>query len=288
MAPATTIFRVFALSAALSQAAASFSLNISGPSWDYTTKDLADTTSQACKDAYSANIDCDETLLKLVASLDINFHPDNSDLRQTCTTTCKDSLDDYVKNVKATCDKDGDLAGLDNGRSLDFSVPVSTVGEVFQYMYGRGCAMNGTDYCYPTFAESDSWGSEDFSCSDNCAMKFMQNAHNQPGSGYFFFYFSLSTQSSWWEDVFAGGWKTVVKCGKGGSGSDASSVSSSVSSSKTDSVDLSSSSSTSLINGKSAVSATSTSTATVMSTSTAPAHSATATSGASRLRILFF
>lgn len=143
-----------------------------------------------------------------------------------------------------------------------------------------------TDYCYPTFAESDSWASEDFSCNDNCAMKFMQNAHNQPGSGYFFFYFTLSNQSSWWEDVFAGGWKTVVKCGKGGS--DVSSVSSSVSSSKTDSVDSSSSSSTSLSNGN-AVSATSTSTAAVMSTtSTAPANSATATSGASRLRILFF
>lgn len=145
MAPTTTtmIFRLLALSAALSQATASFSLNISGPSWDYTTKDLAPTTSQSCKEAYSASINCDETLLKLVASLDINFHPDNSDLRQTCTTTCKDSLDDYVKNVKDACDQDGDLAGLDQGRSLDFSVPVSTVGEVFQYMYGRGCAMNG-------------------------------------------------------------------------------------------------------------------------------------------------
>lgn len=143
MAPATMMFRLFALSTVLSQAAASFSLNVSGPSWDYTTKDLADSTSQACKDAYSASIECDETLLKLVASMDPDFHPDNSDLWETCTTTCKDSLDDYVKNVKATCDKDGDLAGLDEGRSLDFSVPVSTVGEVFQYMYGRGCAKNG-------------------------------------------------------------------------------------------------------------------------------------------------
>lgn len=139
-----------------------------------------------------------------------------------------------------------------------------------------------TDYCYPTFAESHSWARKDFPCSDNCAVKFMQNAHEQPGSAYFFNYFSLGTQSSYWEDVFAGGWKTVVKCGKGGS--DVSSVSSSASSSKTDSVDLSSS--TSLINGKLAVSATSTPTAAV--TSTAPANLATATSGASRLRILFF
>ena len=137
------IFRLFALSAVLGQAVASFSLNTGGPSWAYTTKDLAESTSQACKDAYSATIDCDETLVKLVASLDPDFNPGNSDLQKTCTSTCKDSLDDYVKNVKAKCDKDGDLAGLDNGRSLNFTVPVSTVGEVFQYQYGESCAMNG-------------------------------------------------------------------------------------------------------------------------------------------------
>lgn len=141
-----------------------------------------------------------------------------------------------------------------------------------------------TDYCYLTFSESHSWGSEDFSCDDTCAIKFIQNAHEQPGSAYFFFYFSLGTQSSWWEDVFAGGWKTVVKCGKGGS--DVSSVGSSASSSKADSVDLASS--TSPTESKLAVSATSTSTSTTAVTSSAPANSATATSGASRLKILFF
>ncbi|CAI7643233.1 unnamed protein product [Penicillium manginii] len=284
MPPATKMFRLFALSTALGQAVASFSLNTGGPSWDYTTKDLADSTSQACKDAYSASINCDETLVKLVASLDPDFHPDSSDLGQTCTKTCKDSLDDYVKNVKAACDQDGDLAGLDAGRSLNFTVPVSTPGEVFQYVYGEACAKNGTDYCYLTFSKSHSWASKDFACSDNCAVKFMQNAHENPGSAYWFFYETLTTQSSYWEDVFAGGWKTVVKCGLGGS--DASSVSSSASSSKTDSV---LSSSTSLSNSQLTGSATSTPTSTAAVTSTtAPANSATATSGASRLRILFF
>lgn len=143
MASTATMLRLFALSAALGQATASFSLNVSGPSWDYTTKDLADSTSDACKEAYSASINCDETLLKIVASMDPDFDAKASDLEATCTSTCKNSLDDYVKNVKAACNKDGDLAGLDNGQSLDYSVPVSTVGEVFQYSYGEACAKNG-------------------------------------------------------------------------------------------------------------------------------------------------
>lgn len=44
-------------------------------------------------------------------------------------------------------------------------------------------------------------------------MQFFQNAHDQPGSAYVFNYYALVTQSSWWEGVFADGWKTVVKCG---------------------------------------------------------------------------
>lgn len=145
MAPVTTIFRLFTLSAALGQATvtATFNLNTSGPSWDYTTKDLSSTTSQACKDAYSANINCDETLLKIVASMDINFDPQSSDLQAMCTTTCSDSLSQYVKNVKAACNKDGDLAGVDNGNKLLYQAPVATVGEVFQYKYGQSCTKSG-------------------------------------------------------------------------------------------------------------------------------------------------
>lgn len=143
MAPTITISRILALSAALGQTTATFSLNTAGPSWDYTTKDLADTTSQACKDAYSASINCDETLVKLVASMDPNFDPQPSDLQAVCTTTCSESLSKYVKNVNAACGKDGDLAGIASGNKYVYEAPVATVGEVFQYNYGEACAKNG-------------------------------------------------------------------------------------------------------------------------------------------------
>lgn len=140
---ASTILRLFSLSAALGQATATFNLNTAGPSWDYTTKDLANTTSQACKDAYSASINCDETLLKIVASMDPDFDPQPSDLQAMCTTTCSDALSQYIKKVNAACNKDGDLAGIDNGNKYIYQVPVATVGEVFQYEYSQGCAKSG-------------------------------------------------------------------------------------------------------------------------------------------------
>jgi hypothetical protein len=139
-----------------------------------------------------------------------------------------------------------------------------------------------------TYPESDDWASKDFPCTDECAIKFYQNAHKQPGSGYFFSYFALGNQSSWWEDTFAGGWKTVVECGDGGD--DESSVSTSASSTKTDIVDKSSS--TSSTGTEAAVSSTSTSTTTTTTAasvqSASGATTTTATSGASRLRAPFF
>ncbi|KAJ5184543.1 hypothetical protein N7491_007590 [Penicillium cf. griseofulvum] len=281
-----TIFRLFALSAALGQATATFSLDTAGPSWDYTTKDLADTTSQACKDAYSANIDCQETLVKLVASMDPDFDPQPSDLQAVCTKTCSDSLSQYVKNVKAACNKDGDLAGISSGNKNVYEAPVSTVGEVFQYKYGQSCAKSGSDYCYLTYPNSDSWAKTDFPCTDECAVKFYRNAHEQPGSAYFFDYFSLGNQSTYWEGTFAGGWETVVQCD---GGSDVS-LFSAASSTKTDVVDISSLSSP--ISTEAAMPTTST--PTVAKTTPTPVQSAsettstTATSGASRLRASFF
>ncbi|KAJ5590012.1 hypothetical protein N7450_003984 [Penicillium hetheringtonii] len=215
MAPTTTVLRLLGLAAALGPTTATFSLDTSGPSWDYTTKDLADSTSQACKDAYSASIDCDETLLKIVASMDPDFDPQPSDLESMCTTTCSDSLYKYVKNVKAACGKNGNLAGVSNGDKEVYEAPVETVGEIFQYEYSQGCAKNGTDYCYLTFPMSENWASTEFPCSDKCAVQYYKNAHEQPGSGYYFNYFSLVTQTSWWNETFAGGWKTAAKCGEG-------------------------------------------------------------------------
>lgn len=144
-----------------------------------------------------------------------------------------------------------------------------------------------SDYCLLTYPESDSWAKTDFPCSDECAVKFFQTAHKQPGSAYFFSYFALGNQSSYWEDTFAGGWETVVQCGE--DGSDVNSVSTSSSSTKTDLVDVSSS--TNSRSTEAAISTTSTPTAAMASAtsvrSASETTSATATSGASRLRASF-
>ena len=76
--------------------------------------------------------------------MDPDFDPQPSDLESMCTTTCSDSLYKYVKNVKAACGKNGDLAGVSNGDKEVYEAPVETVGEVFQYEYSQGCAKNGS------------------------------------------------------------------------------------------------------------------------------------------------
>ncbi|OKL56270.1 hypothetical protein UA08_08488 [Talaromyces atroroseus] len=221
-AMAPTLFSIFALSCT---AAATLNLNISGPSWDYTANDLADTTSLVCKNAYSASIDCDDTLLKIVASLDPDFDPQSADLEAMCTTACSDSLAQYVKDVNAACNQPGDLANVASGNKGIPQASVATVGEVFQYKYGEACAMNGSDYCFLTYPDSSDWARIGFPCNDTCAVQFYQNAHDQPGSAYWFDYFYLSNQSSYWENTFAGGWQTVVQCGDGGSDVSVSSAS---------------------------------------------------------------
>lgn len=139
----SSIINVLALSCAIRQASAAFSLNTSGPNWDYTTKDLANTTSQACKDAFSASINCDDVLVGLAASLNPNFDVDASNLQSLCTTTCSDSLAQYVANIKSVCNQPGDLAGLCSGNINVFQAPVEAAGEYLQYKYGEACAMNG-------------------------------------------------------------------------------------------------------------------------------------------------
>ena len=124
-------------------AAATFNLNTSGPDWDYTAKDLANTTSQACKDAYSADINCDPTLLGLVASMRPGFKPGASDLDDTCTSSCKDSLDSYVAGVQAACTAPGDKSqeSVGGGDNVDMYLdPVEIVGQIFQYTFASDCA----------------------------------------------------------------------------------------------------------------------------------------------------
>jgi len=123
-------------------ALAQFSLNISGPDWDYTVKDLAITTSQACKDAYSATIDCDPILLGLVASMRPAFNPTASDIENTCTPGCTASLAAYVQGVQETCTAPGD-ASLESPGSSNYTDyildPVALVGQVFQYTLATTC-----------------------------------------------------------------------------------------------------------------------------------------------------
>lgn len=126
--------------------AASFNLNTSGPDWDYTAKELTDTTSQACRDAYSATIDCDSTLLGLVASMRPAFRPASSDLDNTCTDSCKSSLAAYIANVTAACSAAGDKAKESLGARGGFIYDaVQLVGQIFQYTYAADCRKDRYD-----------------------------------------------------------------------------------------------------------------------------------------------
>lgn len=120
-----------------------FSLNVSGPDWDYTITDLANTTSEACQTAYSAQIDCDDTLLGLVASMRPAFDPTSDDLDRTCTTTCSDSLVSYIENVIEACDEPGDLANeAVTSNTVAAKDPVALVGQIFQYNLVQNCKKN--------------------------------------------------------------------------------------------------------------------------------------------------
>lgn len=128
----------------LSSRVLGFSLNTSGPDWDYVASNLANSTSQECKDAYSANIDCDITLLGLVASMRPSFVATSSDLAQTCSSTCKASLDTYVANVTAVCTKPGDKAMVSlGGECCNYTTaPVQLVGQIFQYHFVIDCSKD--------------------------------------------------------------------------------------------------------------------------------------------------
>ncbi len=142
MAPLTTLLLATAAGSA-HLAAASFSLNVSGPDWDYTIKDLAPTTSQACKDAFSAPIACDATLLGIVASMRPAFNPGPADLARTCVPACADSIDAWIAAVGDACAAPGDRADVAvSSQTEQPGPPVATVGEVFRYTYREACAVN--------------------------------------------------------------------------------------------------------------------------------------------------
>lgn len=168
---------------------------------------------------------------------------------------------------------------------------------IYIYIYGTSnqllilLASFRSNYCYLNFPGSSYWGATDFLCNDTCAIQFYQNAHNQPGSAYFFSYEYLCNQTSWWEDTFAGAWKTVVKCGDGGD--DVSSVSASLSATASDGSVVSSGTptSSSILTPTAAATSTGTGSATSASGSTKGSSAVTAlaptssvTSGAVRVR----
>ncbi|ROW03686.1 hypothetical protein VMCG_05350 [Cytospora schulzeri] len=200
------------LVAAIQPVWSSFSLNLSGPDWDYTAKDLANTTSEACRTAYSAQIDCDDTLLGYVASMRPAFDPTSNDLDRTCTTTCSDSLASYVQNVIDVCDQPGDLANEAAGsKSVEAKDPVALVGQIFQYTFAQNCKKDDTGYC--TLQDGSIGDADDFSCDDKCTLMFYTNAHNYAASGWLFSYYYLVGESSWWEEEYSKGWKTAKSCG---------------------------------------------------------------------------
>ncbi|MCJ1285013.1 hypothetical protein MMC26_004350 [Xylographa opegraphella] len=196
---------------------ATFSLNVSGPDWDYTSTSLTNTTSQACRDAYSASIECDPTLLGLVASMRPSFAPTAADLNATCTSTCKASLDAYVQNVTAVCSKPGDQAQESlGGACCQYTTqPVQLVGQIFQYHFASACSKDSEgDYCYLSASESDFAYPADV-CSDECVAAFYQTAHDFTASGWEFDYYYLVSQSTWWIAQFSQGWTNLQSCQNG-------------------------------------------------------------------------
>ncbi|RDW63177.1 uncharacterized protein DSM5745_10288 [Aspergillus mulundensis] len=167
-----------------------FSLDTNSEYWSYTTGALANTTSQACKKAYSAEIACDEYLVALVSAGETRaFLPymEFSNFTDTCTKTCHDSLTSYIHNVEGKCSEDTDAAlkGVGKWGEMEFkNIPVVTVGRIFEYMLMRSCAEdeNGEN-CYIT---QSSVIPITFDCSWSCAIAYRYNQHEYPYSEWAF------------------------------------------------------------------------------------------------------
>ncbi|KAF9891808.1 hypothetical protein FE257_003289 [Aspergillus nanangensis] len=167
----------------LSQA---FSLDSSTKYWNYTTDSLASTTSKACKEAYGAEIACDEYLVQLVNAKEERFFLENmepANFTITCSTSCKSSLVDYIANVKKSCTESGDAAvealGF-LGKKGRKDVPVETIGSIFEYMLMRSCAKDEDgEFCYPS---QSSVMPTDFDCDWKCALAYYWNQHKYPYS----------------------------------------------------------------------------------------------------------
>ncbi|GIK06578.1 hypothetical protein Aspvir_002228 [Aspergillus viridinutans] len=209
----------------------SFSLNTPTEYWNYTTASLSSTTSQECKDAYSAHIDCDDFLLALAVSKEDRWWlpPDyeSATFDRTCTATCQASLSAYVANVENTCNKASDAAlkTKDTGDlGVKVFVPVVTLGHILQYALMRSCTKDDDgSYCY--IGQSSSYY-DDGDCDWTCALAYFWVGHEYPYHGYQFGFhmkgmdeegnrvelISSSVLFDDWQDS-SYGWATVEKCG---------------------------------------------------------------------------
>ncbi|KAL4954682.1 hypothetical protein BDW69DRAFT_193877 [Aspergillus filifer] len=171
--------------------ASTFSLDTKTKYWAYTTSSLANTTSESCKKAYSAEIDCDDYLVALVnANKERPYLPtmEFSDFDNTCTKTCHDSLMEYIENVEDKCSGEGDAALRGKGKygEMEFeNIPVSTVGRIFEYTLMRSCAEDETgENCYIT--QSSFIPYDLFACEWTCAVAYWYNQHEYPYSEWQF------------------------------------------------------------------------------------------------------
>lgn len=80
--------------------------------WDYRAARLLPTTSDRCRAAFRAKIDCPDTLLNLAASMRPVFEPAPADFALTCSATCKASLDNYLGGLMLNCNAPGDLTEM--------------------------------------------------------------------------------------------------------------------------------------------------------------------------------
>ncbi|RHZ51304.1 hypothetical protein CDV55_102838 [Aspergillus turcosus] len=212
----------------------SFSLNTPTKHWNYTTASLVSSTSQECKDAYSADIACNDFLLALAVSKEDRWWLppdfDSASFDRTCTATCQSSLAEYVANVEKTCNKASDAA-LKTKRGDDWSdlgvqvyVPVVTIGHILQYTLMRSCTKDDDgSYCYV----GQSMGYYiDCDCDYTCALAYFWVAHEYPYDDYSFGVhlasmdpegnrLELISSSVLFDDTqdWSDGWKTVEKCG---------------------------------------------------------------------------
>ena len=126
--------------------AVGFDLNTGGPDWGLTSNSLDKYTSHYCRIAYSAPIDCSDTLLSLVASPDPNYIPTATDLDNTCTPTCQTSLENYVRNVEEACSSPWDWALVSTAALCTdcrlLQTPVDNIGRIFQYTLESVCALD--------------------------------------------------------------------------------------------------------------------------------------------------